>query len=112
MIYIDVKFIIQKQCHTVISLILGDTTNLGGFWFPLFEVEILVFCVEALCKLQSVLVPLTLAIGVLVESFFLTVWGGKYDGMSVYQKHDYVMKSLFFSYVAGVFCLDFFRSWP
>lgn len=33
------------------------------------------FCVEALCKLQSVLVPLTLAIGVLAESFFSCLRG-------------------------------------
>ena len=75
MIYIDVQFILQKQCHTVISLVLGDTTNFGGFWFPLFEVEILVFCVEALCKLQSVLVPLTLAIGVLADFLFTCLKG-------------------------------------
>lgn len=52
------------------------------------------FCVEALCKLQSVLVPLTLAIGVLAESFlhlftsFYLFEGGSMMGCQFrYQKH-------------------------
>ena len=92
-IYKDVQFTlllhsITSQLHTHFSHP-GLVPTFGGGFF-------LICCFEALCKLQSVLVPLTLAIGVLPNRIAMDV---SFDTKSTISQDFFRMLQVFFGNV-------------